>query len=80
LSTVRGYLVEYLRESGRTSPEPWQDAATFARIAEVATDYPEERLKPLFEHFAGSVSYDDLRIALVCLRNRRTAPPEQHTA
>ncbi|MDZ4689181.1 MAG: DNA helicase RecQ, partial [Planctomycetaceae bacterium] len=72
LSTTRQYLADYVRHTGRTSPEPWLDAATFDRIAAVATDYPEERLKPLFEYFEEAISYDDLRIALACLRNRQT--------
>lgn len=71
LSTTRQYLTDYLRQSGRTSPEPWQDAATFERIAAIASDYPDDRLKPLFDYFEGAVSYDDLRIAMVCVRNRR---------
>jgi ATP-dependent DNA helicase RecQ len=71
LSTTRQYLTDYLKHSGRTSPEPWQDAATFARIAAVAAQSPDDRLKPLYDHFAGAISYDDLRIALTCLRNAR---------
>ncbi len=71
VSTTRQYLTEFLRFDRRTSPEPWLDPAVFDRIAVVAADYPDERLKPLFEHFEGVISYDDLRVAMVCLRNRQ---------
>lgn len=71
LSTTRQYLTDFLRFDGRTSPEPWLDSAVFDRIAAVATDYPDERLKPLFEYFEGTISYDDLRVAMICLRNRQ---------
>lgn len=71
VSTTRQYLTDFLRFDGRTSPEPWLDPALFARITAVATDYPDERLKPLFEHFEGTISYDDLRVAMICLRNRQ---------
>lgn len=70
VSTTQAYLCDFLRFDRRTSPEPWLDAATFERIAAVASDYPDERLKPLFEHFEGTITYDDLRVAMVCLRNR----------
>ena len=73
LSTTQAYLVDFLKFDGRTSPEPWLDAATFNRIAAVATECTDDRLKPLFDHFEGTVSYDALRIAMTCVRNRRDA-------
>lgn len=73
-STTRQYLTDFLRFDGRTDPGPWLDPAIFARIAAVAADYPDERLKPLFEHFEGTISYDNLRVAMVCLRNRKPSP------
>ena len=30
---------------------------------------PDERLTPLFEHLGGEVPYDQLRVAMTCLRN-----------
>jgi ATP-dependent DNA helicase RecQ len=69
LSTTRQYLADFLKFEGHTSPEPWLDRATFDRIAAAAESAPDDRLKPLYDHFEGAVSYDDLRIALTCVRN-----------
>ena len=69
-STTAQYLVEFLKLEGRLSPEPWVDAATFERIAAVAATLPDNRLKPLFDHFGGEIGYDVLRIAITCVRNR----------
>jgi hypothetical protein len=47
------------------------DAATFERIAAFAASAPDERLTPMFEHFGGAIPYEQLRIAMACVRNRR---------
>jgi len=73
LSTTRQYLAEFLKVDGRTSPEPWQDRVTFERIAAVEHLANEGRMKPIYDHFSGEVSYDDIRIAMTCLANRRRA-------
>jgi ATP-dependent DNA helicase RecQ len=70
-STTLQYLVEYLRREQVLSPEPWVDAATFERIAAFAASAPDERLTPMFEHFGGAIPYEQLRIAMACVRNRR---------
>jgi ATP-dependent DNA helicase RecQ len=70
-STVLQYLVEFLKREGRTSPEPWVDAETFARIAAAAQQQPDDRLQPLHDQFAGEITYEQLRIAVTCIRNLR---------
>lgn len=72
-STVTQYLADFLENENRTSPEPWVDAATFARICQVTADQPLDRLKPAFDALQGEVSYDQLRIAFACVRNARKA-------
>ncbi len=72
-STATEYLTELIAEQGISDPTYWVDGGLFARIREATRQHGLDRLKPLFEHFAGSVSYDQLRIAVACLRN---APPD----
>jgi ATP-dependent DNA helicase RecQ len=71
LSTMLQYLVEFLRRERRLSPAPWVDDETFQRIAAFAATVPDDRLTPMYEHFGGEISYEQLRIAMACVRNRR---------
>ena len=72
-STTTDYLAELIADEGISDPSHWLDGELFARIREAARQHGLDRLKPLFDHFEGQVSYDELRIAVACLRN---APPE----
>lgn len=63
-STVQNYLEEYLKTHPRPSPEPWLHPADAQRIREFAQTQPDQRLKPIFEHFAGEFTYEQLRVAL----------------
>ena len=66
-STVVRYLENYLRRNARTTPEPWVDAALFAKIKRSVERVGGERLRPLFDDLDGAADYDQLRIALACL-------------
>ena len=68
-STVTGYLVEFLMAEGQLSPEPWLDEVSFTAIAAAAKVVGLERLKPVFDQLNGAFSYDQIRIAIACLRN-----------
>jgi len=67
-STVAGYLADYLKENRIADPSPWLDAAVFERIQEASKTVGTERLRPLFDHFNGGISYDEIRLAVICLR------------
>jgi ATP-dependent DNA helicase RecQ len=69
VSTARGYLVEFIRHEKRTDPSPWVDAATVQRVAGAAESVGGERLKPIFDALGGSVSYEEIRVAMECMRN-----------
>jgi ATP-dependent DNA helicase RecQ len=72
LSTVQGYLTDYLRARKITDPTPWVDTATAARVREACEEFgPEVRLTPLFEHLGGTVNYETLRIVTTCLKNQQ---------
>jgi ATP-dependent DNA helicase RecQ len=72
-STVTEYLAEFIASEGISDPAAWLDEPLFSRIRAAAREHGIERLRPLFDALGGEVSYDDLRIAVACLRN---SPPE----
>jgi ATP-dependent DNA helicase RecQ len=66
-STVHGYLGEFIEHEKISDPSPWVDAATIQRVAEAARQVGTERLKPIFELLDGQVSYEQIRIVVLCL-------------
>jgi ATP-dependent DNA helicase RecQ len=68
-STVTEYLAELIASQGISDPTIWLDPVRFQQIRAKAQQHGVDRLKPLFEAFGGDVSYDELRIAVACLRN-----------
>jgi len=72
-STSTEYLADFIAHQGISDPSAWIDDALFARIRAAASQHGIDRLRPLFEALGGEVGYDDLRIAVACLRN---AAPE----
>jgi ATP-dependent DNA helicase RecQ len=67
-STVYGYLAEYIGHEKITDPSPWVDAATVERVTQAARQVGTERLKPIFELLDGQVSYEQIRIVVLCLK------------
>jgi len=68
-SVALKYLIEYVAETGRTSPEPWVDAQTFERVAGAAVETGIGRPMSIIKALGGGVEYDDVQIAIACLRN-----------
>ncbi len=68
-STVRGYLGQFIKHEQITDPSPWVDFATVERIRTALDTVEGERLKPIFDHLGGEVSYDHIRIVASCLAN-----------
>ena len=69
LSTVQGYLVDYLRNDRICDPSGWVNAATAERIAWAAEQVGMERLKPIYDLLGGQVEYEKIRIVVVCRQN-----------
>lgn len=65
-STVCGYLEDYLRHEKVTDCTPWVDPDTRDQIVAVAHLVENRRVKPLFEHFKAKISYETLRIVMIC--------------
>jgi len=73
LSTVQGYLGEFLRARKITDPSPWVDAATAAKVRTACEELgSSDRLTPIFEHLGSTVNYETLRIVLTCMRNEES--------
>lgn len=68
-STTYGYLQAFLEAERVTDPTPWVSAETFQRIRDAAHKVGIERLKPIFDHLGEDVPYEEIRVALACLRN-----------
>jgi len=72
-STTQNYLVEFIQAHGITDPGPWVAADVFKRIREPAQRFGLDKLKPIHDEFQGEITFDQIRIALACLRNEMPA-------
>jgi ATP-dependent DNA helicase RecQ len=68
-STMYQYLEDYVRDRELTNPHPWVDSELFARVREAVKMVGGGALKPIFLHLNEEVPYNQIRIALTCLRN-----------
>jgi ATP-dependent DNA helicase RecQ len=74
-STVRGYLALYIRQEQITEASPWVDAATARRVSAAARQVGAGPLKDIFDLLGGQVSFEQIRIVLLCLSNRDSPLP-----
>ncbi len=63
------YLLDYIAQKKLTSPEPWVDAATFARISEAAKKKGTARVITILKELNGTADYDQVKISLACIEN-----------
>jgi len=68
-STVRGYLGLFIQQERITDSSPWVDPVTAERIVDAAGQVGTDRLKPIFDLLGGQVSYDQIRIVVLCVKN-----------
>lgn len=68
-STVQGYLNQFIQHEQITDPSPWVDDDTTRQIHAAIDQVGGDRLKPIFEHLGGEISYDQIRIVASCLAN-----------
>ena len=74
VSTVSQYLAEFIEQMEISDPAPWVDAETHAKVRAARKQFPDDRLKPIFEALNGSIPYDAIRLSLACIKFE---PPEQ---
>ena len=63
-STTLQYLTEWIEQEAPASVYPWVQEGDYARIAAVADAIGDGRMKPIFDHFEGSVPFDAIRVTL----------------
>jgi len=68
-STIRGYLGQFIKHEQITDPSPWVDFAAVEQVRTALDTVEGDRLKPIFDHLGGEVSYDHIRIVVSCLAN-----------
>lgn len=73
-STICSYLEEYLRHEKVTDCTPWVDRETRDQVIAKAHLCENRRVKPLFEHFNAKISYETLRIIMICHENASASP------
>tara|TARA_R110002073_G_scaffold5624_27_gene34717 strand:- start:4009 stop:6243 length:2235 start_codon:yes stop_codon:yes gene_type:complete len=79
VSTVVGYLQDFLRQEKITDPSPWVDEQTRDSILGNLHLVEEGRIKPMHEFFEGKISYEAIRVVLTCHQNAETpAASEAH--
>ncbi len=69
-STTVQYLVEFIEKNNVDDPFPWVSRDESEQITAAALKSDEEKLKPIYEKLGGKISYDKIRIALACLKNK----------
>ncbi len=70
LSTVSGYLVQYIEMHKPRSVKPWVDEATYEIVATAMDEVGTEGLRPIFEHLDEQVPYETIRIVAAHLQAR----------
>jgi ATP-dependent DNA helicase RecQ len=71
-STTIDYLCEHIELEGICDASFWLDEGVCQRVQQVATQVGADRMKPIFDALGGTVPYDEIRIALACLRQAGT--------
>ena len=69
LSTLYGYLIEFIQVEGLCDPTAWIQEGEFLRVREATLETGFEKLKPIHELLGGEVSYETIRVAVACLQN-----------
>lgn len=72
-STICSYLEDYLRHENITDCTPWVDKEIRELVIAQAHLVENRRVKPLFEYFNAKISYETLRIIMICHENANRA-------
>jgi ATP-dependent DNA helicase RecQ len=65
ISTIYGYLCEFVRDEQPVSIEPWVEPNTYRLISDTIDTLRPQSLKPVFVALDGKVSYDEIRIVMI---------------
>ncbi len=73
-STVTHYLVDFIRETKPDEVSAWVSDTDFNKILAAVEKVGAEKLRPIYEELAGSVSYDSIKILLAHLDLETNSP------
>src|SRR5262249_44474936 len=62
VSTVCGYLVDFLQSRPAQSVDPWVTPDTYHKVADVVKELGSVYLKPVFDRLEGTIPYEQIRI------------------
>ncbi|MEX2315848.1 MAG: DNA helicase RecQ [Pirellulales bacterium] len=68
-STVTQYLTDFIDEESISDPSHWLDPRVYDRIRSAANRVGVETLRPIFDALGGEIDYEQIKIALACMRN-----------
>lgn len=63
-STVWNYLTAYVEQERPSDVGRWVPPERYRRVADAIREAGDARLKPIFEHLDGEVTYNEIRIVL----------------
>jgi ATP-dependent DNA helicase RecQ len=70
LSTVCGYLVEFIQSRPAQSMDPWVAPDSYGKIADAVKELGPVYLKPIFDRLGGTIPYEQIRIVVAHLCSR----------
>jgi len=73
LSSTLQYLVEYINHKKVVDSSPWVNKDHAQRIEAAARKAQDQRPKTVYDDLNREIPYEDIRIVVACLRNRRTS-------
>jgi ATP-dependent DNA helicase RecQ len=68
-STVSQYLIDFIVQEGISDPEHWLKRSDFEQIRAAASKVTSRRLRDISNALDGKFGYEDIKIALACLRS-----------
>jgi len=67
VSTVCGYLVEFIQTHPAQSVDSWVTSDTYNKVADAVRELGSVYLKPIFDRLEGTIPYEQIRIVVTHL-------------
>ncbi|MFN5943711.1 MAG: DNA helicase RecQ [Phycisphaerae bacterium] len=68
-SATCDHLCLWIEQTKPASVEPWVDDATYKRVETALDEVGGSRLRPIWEHLEGKVSYEEIKVVIAHLRS-----------
>ena len=77
LSTIAGYLIEWIASESPKSIDPWVNPETYQRIVEAMGTDRRPLLRPIYDSLDGQVSYEQIRAVIAHVQMTTRHPPNE---